>query len=104
MPCFIFSLAAISRKPFSSSSNSWPTCSFRNSDRTPPAMFRNNASVLSSIDMVHFLFVAQGDHRVDARGATCGDVARRERHDDEQSGGTKKGKGVSRANAEELTF
>src|SRR5438128_4016502 len=91
-------------KPVSASSTSCPTCSVRISDRTRPAMFRNNASVLSSIDMVHFLFVAQGDHRVDARGATCGDVARRERHDDEQSGGTKKGKGVSRANAEELTF
>src|SRR6266404_125409 len=41
IPCFIFSSAAISKKPFSSSSNSWSTCSFRNSDRSPLAMFRS---------------------------------------------------------------
>src|SRR5207302_2448569 len=42
IPCLIFSSAAISRKPFSSSSSSWPTRSFRNSDRSPPAMLRSN--------------------------------------------------------------
>src|SRR5437667_6163725 len=41
IPCFIFSSAAISRKPFSSSSNSLLTCSFRNSDRSPLAIFRS---------------------------------------------------------------
>src|SRR6266404_5442548 len=42
IPCLIFSSAAISRKPFSSSSNSWLTCSFRNKDRSPLAMLRSN--------------------------------------------------------------
>src|SRR5437667_4938186 len=41
IPCFIFSSAAISRKPFSSSSNSLLTCSFRSSDRSPLAIFRS---------------------------------------------------------------
>src|SRR5712664_567803 len=45
IPCFIFSSAAISKKPFSSSSNSWSTCSFRNSDRSPLAMFRSKDMV-----------------------------------------------------------
>jgi hypothetical protein len=67
-------------------------------------MLRNNVNMLSGFDMVHFLFVAQGDDRVDGRGATCGDETCRERHDDEKSGGTKKGKGISCANAEELAF
>jgi len=43
IPCFIFSSAAISRKPFSSSSRSWLTRSFRNSVRRPLAMFRRRA-------------------------------------------------------------
>src|SRR5437660_1104970 len=42
IPSFIFSSAAISRKPFSSSSNSLLTRSFRNSDRSPLAIFRSN--------------------------------------------------------------
>ena len=40
-PCLIFSSTAISRKPSSSSSRSWQTCSFRNSDRSPSIMFRS---------------------------------------------------------------
>ena len=36
IPRLNFSSAAISRKPCSSSSRSWLTCSFRNSDRRPP--------------------------------------------------------------------
>src|SRR5260370_29611940 len=42
MPCFIFSSAAISRKPLSSSSSSWLTCSFRNSDRSPCDRLRSS--------------------------------------------------------------
>ena len=42
IPSFIFSSAASSRKPFSSSSSSLLTCSFRNSDRSPLAMLRRN--------------------------------------------------------------
>ena len=45
IPCFSFSSAAISKKPFSSSSSSWLTCSFRNSDRSPPVMLRSNDMV-----------------------------------------------------------
>src|SRR5882762_8305588 len=45
IPCFIFSSAAISRKPFSSSSSSRPTCSFRNNDRNPPDRFRSSDMV-----------------------------------------------------------
>jgi hypothetical protein len=45
IPCFIFSSAAISRKPFSSSSSSWLTCFFRSSARSPPAIFPSNDMV-----------------------------------------------------------
>src|SRR6266576_5458204 len=45
IPCFIFSSAASSKKLFSSSSSSRPTRSFRNSDRSPPAMLRSNDMV-----------------------------------------------------------
>src|SRR6266850_6034905 len=45
IPCLIFSLAAISRKSRSSSSSSWLTCSFRNSDRNPSDRLRSNDMV-----------------------------------------------------------
>src|SRR6267142_2272197 len=66
MPCFIFSSAAMSRKPFSSSSSSWLTCFFRNSDRSPSDRLRSN-------DMEPSL-VTQGDYRVDTHGPTRWDV------------------------------
>src|SRR5258705_2265294 len=42
IPCFILASAASCRNPFSSSSSSLLTCSFRNNDRSPPAMLRSN--------------------------------------------------------------
>ena len=60
IPCFTFSSTAISRKPFSSSSRSWLTCSFRNSARSPSAMFR-------STDMA----VLYDASRILAIAATC---------------------------------
>jgi hypothetical protein len=42
IPCFIFSSAAISKKPRSSSSNSPSKRSFRNSDRNPSHRFRSS--------------------------------------------------------------
>ena len=47
-PWFIFSSAAISRKPCSSSSSSWPARSFPNSDRNPSARFRRSDMVLTT--------------------------------------------------------
>ena len=45
IPRLVFSSAAISRKPRTSSSDSPSTRSLRNSDRSPPAMLRSNDTV-----------------------------------------------------------
>src|SRR5216683_2529093 len=56
IPCFLFSSAAILRKPRTSSSNSPSTRSFRNSDRTPLPILRSN-------DMVRLRLQDSGDSR-----------------------------------------
>ena len=50
-PCFIFSSAAISRKPRSSSSNSLSTRSFRNNDRSPFDRLRSSDMALTPMDI-----------------------------------------------------
>src|ERR1700719_964402 len=67
IPCFTFSSAAMSRKPRNSSSNSFSTRFFRNSDRSPVAMFRRRA--IESL-------VPQSHDGVDAHGAAGGEVTR----------------------------
>jgi hypothetical protein len=80
MPSFIFSSAAISRKPFSSSSNSFSTRSLRNSDRNPSDRLRSS-------DMS--LLVTKCDQWVDTRSAACREVACGQRHrgEDRDDGG-----------------
>src|SRR5206468_9013589 len=43
---------AISKKPFSSSSSSWLTCSFRNSDRSPLDMFRSTDMTVYDVSKI----------------------------------------------------
>src|SRR5437016_14636283 len=88
MPSFIFSSAAMSRKPRSSSSNSWLTCSFRNSDRSPPLMVRSN-------DMSSLLLVTQGHQGIDACSAPAGDIAGEQSDGDQQECDDHEGGGIS---------
>src|SRR2546429_585040 len=49
----------------------------------------------------HGLLVAQGNHRVDARRAACGNVARGKGHEQQEPGDTSEGEWISGSNSEE---